>query len=459
MTKQTMNSRRDVLRTGLLGGAGLMAASLPGMAAMAQSGGGYKALVCVLLAGGLDGHDAVIPQDASSYADYAATRERLLSLYAGRGDDSRTREALLPIGAQADGRAFGLTRQLSPFADRYADGRLAVIANVGPLEEATSRTTTENGTARLPARLMSHNDQQSMWETMGTEGSVTGWGGRMADLIGDVNSPFSAVSVGGNPTYLAGERVRPYLLAQSGVKEVHGTGDWAYGSQQIPAALRAHYTASAAAMDNLIASDFQGAQRRAVTATNDLFGIMRDSVAGDEIRVAGNDLSQQLAAVAKTISVRGQIGLSRQVFFVKMGGFDTHNDQHVDMPVLQAKVAEALSGFYDWTVAAGIASDVTTFTISDFGRTLTTNATGTDHGWGGHHFVLGGAVKGGKIIGEVPPPVEGHGQDFGRGRMIPTLATDQYAASLGRWFGLSEGQLRDVLPRLGRFDASAVPLF
>ena len=142
-----------------------------------------------------------------------------------------------------------------------------------------------------------------------------------------------------------------------------------------------------------------------------------------------------------------------------MGGFDTHDGQHEKLPALQAKLAEAMSSFYGWTVAHGVAQEVTSFTASDFGRTLTANASGTDHGWGNHHLVLGGAVAGGRIEGLVPPAVEGHAQDFGRGRMVPTTATVQYAGALGRWFGLSDGQLRDVLPGLERFDAGGVRLF
>ncbi len=454
-----MTTRREILRTGLLGGAGLWAATLPGMAAMAQGAGGYKALVCVMLAGGMDGHDFVIPSDEAGYAEFAKVRERLLELYAEEDDDSRRRERLLPLGQQGDGRAFGLPRSLQAFADRYADGRLAVAANVGPLEEPTTRAQARAKTVRLPARLMSHNDQQSMWESLGIEGSVTGWGGRMADIVGDAASPFTAMSVSGNPTFLAGDRVFPYQMGTGGVREVRGTSGWAYGSNDISAKLREHFRAAAPQMNSLLASDFQNAQRRAVDATNDLAAIMKDTAAGDEVAADGNGLSRQLAAVAKVISLRSQIGLGRQVFFVKAGGWDTHDQQAQKMPGLQRQLSEAMGRFYDWTAAQGIAADVTAFTVSDFGRTLTLNSSGTDHGWGGHHFVLGGAVHGGRIVGEVPPSVVDHDQDFGRGRMIPTIATEQYAGALGRWFGLSDGQLADVLPRWSRFDRNQVDLF
>ena len=455
-----MSTRRDILRTGAaFGGAGLLSSVLPGFSAAAQSADGYKALVCVFLAGGMDGHDTVIPQDPESYAEHAATRARLLDLYAEAGDDSRTRDALTALGQQSDGRAMGMPRQMQPLADHYADGRLAVLANVGPLVVPTTAEDAKAERVPLPARLMSHNDQQSTWQAMGPEGTVSGWGGRMADLVAS-GQDFSAVSIAGNPVFLAGETSRPFVMGAGGVRTVHATRtNWAYGSRDVPAAFEAHLAASAAAMDSWLASDYQSAQRRAVASVNDLAAMTGNTEAGDEVALEGNKLSKQLAMVAKMISLRGQLGVRRQVFFVKMGGFDTHDGQHERLPGLQAQLASAMSSFYAWTTQQGVAQDVTAFTASDFGRTLTVNATGTDHGWGGHHLVLGGAVAGGRIEGLVPPAVPGHAQDFGRGRMVPTTATVQYAASLGRWFGLSDGQLADVLPGLGRFDANGARLF
>ena len=455
-----MTNRRDILRAGAaFGGAGLAASVLPGFSAAAQTANGYKALVCVFLAGGMDGHDTVIPQDAASYEAYAETRGRLLELYAGAGDDSRTREALIPLGEQADGRAMGMPRQMRALADHYADGRMAVVANVGPLVAPTTAADAEAGRVPLPPRLMSHNDQQSTWQAMGVEGATSGWGGRMADMMEAANE-FSAISISGNPVFLAGDASQPFVMGQGGVQTVHATRqEWAYGSREVPAAFEAHLAASAASMDSWLGSDYQAAQRRAVSSVNELAAMSNATTAGDEVAMEGNELSAQLAMVARMISLRDRIGVKRQVFFVKMGRFDTHDKQHTDLPVLQAQLAEAMSAFYAWTVAQGVAMDVTTFTASEFGRTLTTNATGTDHGWGNHHLVLGGAVAGGRIEGLVPPAEEGHAQDFGRGRMVPTLATAQYAASLGRWFGLSDGQLGDVLPGLDRFDAGGVRLF
>ena len=456
-----MTTRRDILRSmSAFAGAGLASAALPGFAAMAQNQGGYKALVCVFLAGGMDGHDTVIPADPEGYAEWADVRSQLLDLYARRGDRSREREQLVSLGTQSDGRAYGMPTQMRGLADLYREGRMAVVANVGPLIVPTTGEEARSKRVPLPPKLMSHNDQQSVWQALGPEGATLGWGGRMIDAFGAAPSPYAAVSAAGNPVFLAGRRATPLVVGTDEIREVvFNSATWSHGSPDVPAALREHFVASAAEVNNLLASDFQNAQRESVRTINELAGIANGATAGQGIVIEGNALSEQLAAVARMIALRSELGVARQVFFVKMGGFDTHQDQHTDLPGLQQGLSDALAAFYRWTESAGLGGAVTTFTASDFGRTLTTNANGTDHGWGNHHLVVGGAVRGGRVVGQVPPTVTDHAQDFGRGRLVPTFATSQYAASLGRWFGLSDGQLTDVLPGLGRFDSRAVTLF
>lgn len=461
-TTMTMNqTRRTVLRSAsAFAGAGLASAALPGFSALAQGQPGYKALVCVFLAGGMDGHDAVIPTDETSYAEWAGVREQLLTLYERAGDTSRQRGQLRALSSQADGRAFGVPRQMAGLADLYAKGRAAVVANVGPLIAPTTAEQAQQGRVPLPPKLMSHNDQQSIWQSLAPEGARSGWGGRMVDILASAPSPYGAISVSGNPVFLAGPRSAPLFVGTREVQEVYAhSADWAEGSTEVPALLRAHFAAPTAGLNNRLASDYQNTARASIDTINELAVMANSSDEGESVRMEGNDLSAQLAAVAKLIALRGQTGLSRQVFFVQMGGFDTHKNQAGTLPALQQQLSDAMTRFYQWTEAQGIASSVTAFTASDFGRTLTTNADGTDHGWGGHHIAVGGAVRGGRIVGAVPPAAPGHAQDFGRGRMVPTLATAQYAASLGRWFGLSSGQLADALPGLGRFDAEGAAIF
>ena len=456
-----MTTRRDILRgAAAFGGAGLVSAALPGFSALAQGQGGYKALVCVFLAGGMDGHDTVIPRDEASYAEWAGVRAQLLDLYARRSDSSRTRGALRAVGAQGDGRAFGLAPQMGRVADLYGERRAAILANVGPLVAPTTAEQAKRNQVPLPPRLMSHNDQQSVWQSLSPEGAASGWGGRMVDLIASSRSPYAAVSVSGNPVFLAGPRSMPLFVGTDEVREVlRNSSEWSHGSSEVPAALREHFVASASGLNNHLASDHQNAQRTAVAVINELADLAGRTEAGADVALPGNDLSAQLATVARLISLRGDVGVDRQVFFVQLGGFDTHKEQAFALPRLQQALSDAMASFYRWTERAGLADSVTTFTASDFGRTLTTNADGTDHGWGNHHVVVGGAVRGGRIVGSVPPAVEDHDQDFGRGRLVPTVSTAQYAASLGRWFGLSDGQLADVLPGLRRFDAGGAGLF
>ena len=456
-----MTTRRDILRrSAAFGGAGLLSAALPRFSALAQAQPGYKALVCVFLAGGLDGHDTVIPQDRTSYDEWATVREQMIGLYEGVGDQSRRREALRALGEGPDGRAFGLPRQMRALADLYGQGRAAIVGNVGPLVVPTTAEEARGDRVPLPPKLMSHNDQQSVWQSLSPEGARSGWGGRMVDILASARSPFSAVSAAGNPVFLAGQNTAPLFVGTDDIEAVYRhASEWSHGSPDVPAALRAHFVAATGGLRNNLAADYQNAQRDAVNTINALAEMSRGSTASDSVRIARNRLSDQLAAVARMIDLRAQTKVSRQVFFVQLGGFDTHQNQYRDLPELQETLSEAMASFYRWTAEAGLADAVTTFTASDFGRTLTTNADGTDHGWGNHHFAVGGAVRGGRIVGDIPPAVEGHGQDLGRGRIVPTLATSQYAASLGRWFGLSDGQLADALPGLGRFDSRAAAVF
>ncbi|MBB4657789.1 DUF1501 domain-containing protein [Parvularcula dongshanensis] len=452
-----MTTRRDFLRQSLaFGGAGIALSSLSGMSALAQTGSGYKALVCVYLDGGMDGHDTVIPSDAEGYAEWAGHRKLLLETYT---DGSRKREALQSLSAQGDGRSFGMPTQMDSLASLYREGNLAVVANVGPLEAYCTRADTEAKRVPLPKRLMSHNDQDAIWHSCQIEGAKSGWGGRMSDIVGDASSPYAAISLFRNPTFLSGNKTRPFQVPTGEIPRVYGMWDRAFGSEELPSILEEHFTASAAGMDSLLASDYMAAHRLAVEATASLSEMAKGDLTGDEIATGDNDLSAQLAMVAKIISMRAELGLSRQVFFVRAGGYDTHSGQAEKLASLQSQLSAAMSRFYAWTESQGVADSVTTFTTAEFGRTLIPNASGTDHGWGNHHLVMGGAVRGGRIVGTIPPSVEKHQYDFGRGRLIPTISTEQYAGALGRWFGLSEGQLADVLPRYGRFDPNAVTLF
>ena len=452
---RTDPSRRAVLRTGLrLGGAATAMGALPGLGSLAaaQTGNtGYKALVCIYLGGGLDNFDTVIPADADEYAVWSEARAPLLAQYEAAGEAGRQRDRLLPLGAQGDGRSFGLPDAFAPLHDLYAAGRATVVANVGPLVGPTDRAGLETGRVAAPPHLMSHIDQRVFWHTSSVERAATGWGGRMMDAARE-SSPYAAISLTGVTSFVTGTGSPPLVVAPGGVKPLRHTGNWAFGSPDVPALLEAHYGASAASLDNLLASDLQARRRQTVETFGRLGELLDGDATGDDVAQPGNDLSAQLAMVAKIISHRQALGVKRQVFFVEHHGFDTHRDQANDLPGLQRQLAEAMAAFYRHTVAQGVAQDVTTFTASDFGRTLMPNSSGTDHGWGSHHFVLGGSVRGGRIVGEVPVAGVDHDHNFdARGRLIPTLSTEQFAASLGDTLGLGASGLREALPTLDRF--------
>ena len=441
-----MTTRRSFLRTTLGAGAGLgLAGTLGGFTAAASPAGGYKALVCIKLDGGMDGHDLLIPTNAGAYAGYAGARRAILDEHEARGDDSRSRDALLALGDAS----VGMPRQLAPLAALYRTGALSVAANVGPLEERTDRAAVLDRRASLPLRLFSHNDQRSTWATGEVEqlSEGKGWGGLMMERGPGAPSPYASIAFTNDGVFAAGDGGAPFRMGTG--RLVEPTTSW--GQPDANRLYEEHLTASAARLDNLFATDFQNAQRRVIASVETLADALDGARDGDAVAIPENPLSEQLAMVAKLISVRARLGVARQVFVLNLNGFDTHKNQAAELPVLQTQLAEAVAAFYRETVRQGVADDVLTFTTSEFGRTLTPNSNGTDHGWGNHHLLVGGSVRGGRLHGAVPEAGLEHDLDAGRGRLIPTTATEQYAGGIGRWFGVPEDALDEILPRRGRF--------
>lgn len=434
-----------------------MLGTLAGLNAQAFNPSGYRALVCVFLFGGMDCHDTILPFDQSSYNDYSQLRSSLLASYAALpAGSSRTRDALLalePATAKFGSRQFALPPQLGSMHQLFEQGRAAIVGNVGPLLEPTSRISFGNGNVALPSRLFSHNDQQSTWMSFAPEGSQIGWGGRFGDAAqqnaANAEKIFSQISLAGNSVFLTGDLVSPYQISADGVPSIRlieaVNGD-------IETALRDHFTSAGSTRTNLFERDFIDLSRVSLDANDILDSALK---AGSSVSTPfpASGLGAQLKAVAQTLAVRETLGASRQVFFVGLGGFDTHSAQATTLPELQQDIGDSIAAFYTATQELGIANEVTTFTAADFGRTLTVNGDGTDHGWGSHHFVVGGAVKGGDIYGDIPAAQLGHDQDAGNGRLIPSVSVEQFAAPLGRWFGLDEAQLSVALPGLVKFPA------
>jgi len=486
-------SRRELLRrAGTLGlvapAAAPFALNLAAMGrASAATAGDYKALVCIFLYGGNDAYNTVLATDTSSWSRYWSQRnqgDQPIALAAagtpatpGAASFQAQLGGVLPISpAHAQGRSFALHPSLAAARDLFAAGRLGVVANVGPLVRPTTKASYSDPTFPKPPKLFSHNDQQAVWQTFTSEGVGTGWGGRLADLVmsGNQRTTFSAISIFGNAAWLTGAQTRQYQLSTSG--SIHLGGSTMYGSSVVQQKLQA--IASATRGTNLIEHDHAAVVARSIDADGILRGVLPAAGAGpwgtagaspaadpllqfanpDTLATELNPLALQLQAVARTIAARGTLGMTRQVFFVGLGDFDTHDEQPRRHAANMARLAHALKYFDTTLTAMGVGSDVTTFTASDFGRTFTTNGDGSDHGWGGHHFVMGGAVRGGDLYGTFPAYGSSDGKggftspdQIAAGALLPAIAVDQYAATLGRWLGVSDSDLATILPNLRNF--------
>ena len=440
--------RRQFLQTAsalsVMGSATPLALNLAGIgAAAAQTAPeDYRALVCVFLFGGNDQTNTVIPFDTAEFNAYTSARPSI----------ARTASELTSLGAVAaqGGRSFALPNELSPLASLYGSGKLAVVGNVGPLIVPTTKTQYQNASVPLPPKLFSHNDQQSVWQSSSAEGATSGWGGRIADLIvsGNANQTFTAISVAGSAVYLSGRTVLQYQVGTGGSVAISGLTGSLFGSTTGNQVLQQLITASRPGM---FENEYDRVTTRSIAANTALSSALASAPAISTVFPTGNSLADQLKMVARTISARQALGAKRQVFFVSLGGFDTHDFQLRDQPGLHATLAAAINAFYQATVEIGVANLVTTFTASDFGRTLTSNGDGSDHGWGSHHFVLGGAVKGGSIYGTFPAIALNTPEDVGSGRLLPSTSVDQYAATLGKWFGVSDADLATVVPNIASF--------
>lgn len=449
-------SRRSVLRgsaaIGFTSATGLL--SVMGQEAFAADTSGYKALVCVFMKGGMDTMDAILPKDAESYDAFDSFRSDINS-----GQSNRSRENILGIESSRNfgGRRFGFAPELSDLRDLYNAGSLAIMGNTGPLIEPINRAGMDNRVPR-PRQLFSHNDQQSMWMSFGLEGERIGWGGEFADRTAAASGDaltFASITAAAPEPFLTGSRTRQYPARKSGgvplrlLIDKSRLGRNADRARQV---LADHYASRARTSDNPYVRDLIAGNTRNLDDNASFAAAL--SMAGNLSTVfPDNYLGRQLETVATTIAVRSTLGVSRQVFYTEMLGLDTHATQAALLPGRQAELNGAVAAFNAAMREIGMDDQVTLFTASDFGRTLLVNGDGTDHGWGGHYFVVGGAVRGGDIYGDIPPiDLTDSQYTESRGRLIPTTSVDQYAASLGKWFGLTNGELRNALPNLGNFD-------
>jgi len=461
----TNASRREFMRrAALLAGAGAatpLALNLAAMgsAAAQASTNDYKALVCIFLYGGNDHHNTIVPMDDTTWAQYNAIRTGIALPQA----DLLPTE-LVPDNPWDDGRTEGRRMAFNPamsaLRSTFDQGHLALAMNVGTLvKPITDYATTLP--ANLPPKLFSHNDQQSVWQSSLSEGATSGWGGRIADLMYEGNggaSSFTSISAAGNAVFMSGKQVVPYQISPTAgavaVRSVFGS----------PASTDAMLRIMQRSSGNLFESGHAALAQRSIALQGTISQALPDTSPPpdwfkdlDWLAQNGNGLAAQLGMVAKLLAGRGQLsGMKRQVFFVSLGGFDHHDFLVTRQPPLLQALSEAMSAFYKCTELLGMQDQVTTFTGSDFGRTLTSNGDGSDHGWGTYNLVMGGAVKGRNWYGQLPLMSLAKGDDpVGSGRLVPKIAVEAYGAALASWFGVKEGSdMNLVFPNLANLDRS-----
>jgi uncharacterized protein (DUF1501 family) len=476
--------RREFLRRtaalGVAGTAGPLAMTLAGIgeAAAQTAPEDYKALVCIFLYGGNDHDNTFIPYDDARHGVYETLRDI--------GDtDTKIyipKTSLTPLVGTglATGQQYAVQPSLVSVGKLFNDTKkLGILLNVGTLVKPTTKSGYTNAKAGdLPPKLFSHNDQFSLWQSglsSGAEGTTQGWGGRLGDLFldSDNKAHFTCINASGNAVFMSGKNVLPYQVSNSGSVAVNsitfGTG---------PFGIAACKTALSKLLNNSAPSHWMEKEWARVmkSSIDNRLAVSKGIETTDKAdyfttAFATDNLSAQLKIVARLIQARSTLGVKRQVFFVSMGGFDLHDNLMSAVSghnVLLRRVNDAMNSFYNATVQLGVANQVTAFTASDFGRTMASNGDGSDHGWGGHHMVMGGAVDGGKFWGKAPDISNLdnalNGPDsVGQGRLLPSTSVDEYAAALARWMGVNETDLPTVLPDLRNFESnsgrSRLPLF
>ena len=480
-------SRRRFLRTASVvsGSVGAAAApfalNLASLNTAAAQSTDYKAIVCLFFYGGNDSSNMVLRTDSASFDEYTRLRSvapESIALKApgtpvvggatlGSPDRLGGVRVIAPrlgsgVAGSTDnaGLGFAVHPSMPDVQTLFAANRLAVLANAGPLVQPLTRADYLANVKPRPQALGSHNDQQSTWQALGPEGVKVGWGGHLGDLVAssNTNTIFTSISVSGNAVFSAGETVFQYQAGGGGATAINSLSGTLFGSTTASTTLKNIVTAS---NQHLFANEYSTIVKRSVNAQ----AVFQTAYAASSVpnpsqyvqpsnnQSTTNGLAQQLQTVARIIGARSGLGAKRQVFFVAMGGFDTHDNQNVNQADLLARISHAL-GYFD-TALAGLSggdmrNNVTLFTASDFGRTLTSNGDGTDHGWGSHHLVSGGAVNGGEIYGRFPKFGMTE-NDTANNAYLPVTSVDTIGSTLGKWFGVSDSNLDTVFPNLRNF--------
>lgn len=420
-----------------------MAASAMDNSSIITASGNYKAMVCLMLGGGNDSFNMLIPKGNGEYNEYATTRSNL----------AIPQNDVLQINPNTnDGRTFGLHPSMPDMRQMFENENLAFLSNVGTLIEPSTKSDIKNKVVKTPLGLFSHSDQIQQWQTgKPNERTNIGWGGKIADLVQSMNSNDKIsmnISLKGSNIFQRGDQIIPYAIGNEGSVGIRG-----YGEDNLFNSLKTD------ALNSMLERDYQdifkNAYKNTIKSSNDSnleFQSAIDAVSEFVTPIPeDNDLAAQLRMVAKTIASRDTLGFARQIFFVQLGGWDHHDELLINQADKLKQVNDALSYFNSLMFELNTNDCVTTFSVSDFGRTLTSNGNGTDHAWGGNAFIMGGAVKGKDIYGDYPVLALNSEQDLRDGVMIPTTAADLYMAELALWFGVAASDLSTILPNLSKF--------
>lgn len=471
--------RREFLRRtaalGMAGSAGPLALTLSGIgeaAAQSAPNNDYKALVCIFLYGGNDHDNTFVPYDDPSHEVYKSVRN-----FGTDGSNIYIPKvaltALMPSGLPS-GRQYGVQAAMGSMATLFnSSKKLGILLNVGPLVKPTTKLAYKNASpGDLPPKLFSHNDQFNLWQSGlaqdGAEGARSGWGGRLGDLFlgSEKRSHFTCINTAGNAVFMSGDSVLPYQITSDGPVAVNCI-TYSPGVYQIPKCQEAIKQLLEATPTHWMEKEWA----RAMKSSTSNYKTVADGITpSDESKTSffqtpfnSDSLSAQLKIVARLIHARSSLDVRRQVFFVSLGGFDHHDGLISGHAGADGKggllktVNDAMYSFYKATEQLGIADKVTTFTASDFGRTLSSNGDGSDHGWGSHHMVMGGAVEGGQFWGKAPELSLDGNDTVGQGRLLPSTSVDAFAATLATWMGVSSTDLAKVLPNFKAFEGQPLP--
>lgn len=448
-----INRRTFIRRASALSVAGAGSSYALGLAGLGDAAAqsmpsDYKALVCIFLYGGNDHANTLVPYDPTNYSRYAAIRG------AGGGIAVPYQElaasALTHPADQTltDDLRYAFNPAMPNMTRLFNQGKLAALLNVGPLVTPLTRAQYESGNLTSfprPASLFSHNDQQATWQSFATEGARIGWGGRLGDLALSINqnAMFTAISGSGNVVFLNGENTTATNISPFGPALAYPALGATNYSRSLLALLRQQ-------SQNVIENDLAFINTRSIQYSSFIDSALKSAPSFTQFGANGS-LEAQLSLVARLISARQAMGVSRQIFFVSMPGFDTHSGLVLNHRTLLGGLDSAFAQFYTAIQQLGLEDAVTSFTASDFGRTLSHNGDGTDHGWGSHHFIMGGSVNGGRYFGRAPSISTTSDDQVGRGRLLPSVSVEEYATTLAQWFGVSPSNLAWVAPNIGRF--------